>query len=349
MIHFLAWQGLKNDIFELYHFRLFPFIRFAYDFTFGQLPFPFVYILILVLIFTIVRGVMLFKRNLVQEGVRFAALFAVQKLIHFTGIIVFIFYFGWAFNYYRPSLSEQLKLPEIEIDSAMLVNELQELSKMIKLERSLLTDAKSEYNPEIEMLEMENKMRTSQKQILQSWGSNTPGYVRVRALYPKGCLLRFATAGIYLPFAFEGHIDPGLNKIIWPFTLAHEMAHGYGYTDEGECNFIGFITCVNSKDPFYRYSGLLSYWRYLFYEVNHRYPAIATQIYSEIGQGIRSDLKAIRRENEKYPDILPKLRDFIYDTYLKNHGVTKGLRSYNELLILVQKYSKAGYELNISR
>ena len=40
----------------------------------------------------------------------------------------------------------------------------------------------------------------------------------------------------------------------------------------------------------------------------------------------------------KYPDILPSVRDAIYSSYLKRHGVKEGLRSYNEVVIMVQQY-----------
>ena len=49
-----------------------------------------------------------------------------------------------------------------------------------------------------------------------------------------------------------------------PFTLAHEMAHGYGITDEGDCNTLAYLVCLHSKNKAIQYSGLLAYLRYLW-------------------------------------------------------------------------------------
>ena len=88
------------------------------------------------------------------------------------------------------------------------------------------------------------------------------GRVRVRQPWPNGFLLRWSTAGIYIPQTGEGHIDRGLLAVQKPFTIAHEMAHGYGVADEGACNFIAWLACSQSRDPWVRFGGALTYWRY---------------------------------------------------------------------------------------
>lgn len=55
----------------------------------------------------------------------------------------------------------------------------------------------------------------------------------MRVLEPAGCLLVFGTAGIFWPFSGEGYVDSGLDSLVIPFTMAHEFAHGFGWTDEG--------------------------------------------------------------------------------------------------------------------
>ncbi len=52
---------------------------------------------------------------------------------------------------------------------------------------------------------------------------------------------------------------------------------------------------------------------------------------------IRS-VELVRENDKKYPDILPQVRDAIYSSYLKSHGVKGGLRSYNEVVSMVQQY-----------
>ncbi|MCB0582976.1 MAG: DUF3810 family protein, partial [Phaeodactylibacter sp.] len=69
--------------------------------------------------------------------------------------------------------------------------------------------------------------------------------------------------GLYFPFTGEGHIDAGLHPLQKPYVMAHELAHGYGFGDEGTCNFLGYLACIGSDDPVIAYIGHLNYWRTL--------------------------------------------------------------------------------------
>jgi hypothetical protein len=46
-----------------------------------------------------------------------------------------------------------------------------------------------------------------------------------------------------------------------------------------------------------------------------------------------------------FPDIMPELRDLMYDTYLKTNGVTAGLSSYGQVVGLALAYQAAYGEL----
>src|SRR5690606_10755435 len=158
------------------------------------------------------------------------------------------------------------------------------------------------------------------------------GRVRVRQPWPKGILMRWSTAGIYIPQVAEGHIDRGLAAVQKPFTMAHEMAHGYGVTDEGACNFIAWLACRQSPDPAIRYSGALLYWRYVASEMPRE---AVDQALQKLPPVVERSLRVIRDNNRRYPDILPRLRDLIYGTYLRGHGVQGGLRSYHYVVLMV--------------
>ena len=343
LIHFLAYLGQEERIFYVYNRYIFRFIRVFYDYTFGLLPFPVIYLLfIAVVLFFAVR-----LKKLITHRYTLPKLDVVKHLafsiFNFWGWVLSLFYFLWAFNYYGPNIEKKLSLPDISIDSLQLLSEFKEITEIMIHERNTLSLDTTELRLQIDWFSMENEIRKVQTEILSEWGDKVHGRVRVRRLYPEGLLLRISTAGVYIPFVSEGHIDPGMFAIQWPFTAAHEMAHGYGYTDEGVCNFIGLLTCIKSKEPYIRYSGLLSYWRYLFYDVKLLYPESAKEIYQKVGPGITADLIAIRREMNRFPDILPEIRDILYDSYLKSHGVEKGLKSYNEIILQVLKWKKTGY------
>ena len=162
--------------------------------------------------------------------------------------------------------------------------------------------------------------------------------VRVRSLKPRGSLLIWSTAGVYLPFVAEGHIDDGLHPIVKPFTMAHEMTHGYGITEESACNFISFLACVNSDDLFFQYSGWMGYFKYLM-AACRKTNSDQFQCFLEIlDPGVRSDIQEIYTHHEKYPNILPALRDRIYNSFLKSHGIKEGMVNYSMMIRLAANW-----------
>jgi hypothetical protein len=169
----------------------------------------------------------------------------------------------------------------------------------------------------------------------------------VKPLYPEGMLLSISTAGFYLPFAGEGYIDPGLHTLQWSFTIAHEMAHVQGLTDEGSCNFIGLLTCLHSQDAVIRYSGLLSYWGYLYRQMIQLDPNNAKLVRNDLTPAVRADLRAIRRKINEYPDIFPRFRNLVYDSYLKTHGIPDGLRSYDGMVDLMIRWKQSKWSFPI--
>lgn len=343
LIHSLANMGYSEQIYYVYHHFIFRFVRIFYDYTFGLLPFPVIYILFFLVIFFSAKGIKnlvshrhtIFKGNFLQSFV--------FRLLNSIGFVISAFYFLWAFNYYGPSIEKKLNLPSITVDSVQLMSEFRLITDIMTHERNILTQDSTEPNQKIKWASLENEIRQVQTELLTNWGDDVSGRVRIRPLYPEGLLLRISTAGVYIPFVCEGHIDPGMNPIQWPFTMAHEMAHGYGYTDEGVCNFIALLTCLKSKDHFIRYSGLLSYWRYLYHDIKSLNPSSAKKIFINIDPGVLADLTAIRRDMNRFPDILPEFRDIVYDSYLKSHGVKQGLRSYNEIVLQVLKWKESSY------
>ena len=335
---FNIFQSLAEG---LYFRSFFQVIRVLYDYTLGLLPIPMVYILFCLLVYLFYK--FLNKLYRLRNSKNYGQL--LLSIINFISIILIAFYLFWGFNYHLPKVSERLKFTRSEFNTDSLY---QEIIKIDSLARELriqhIGDSSFTITSSTINGELENILRKSQVKILSKWNIPTNGRVRVRKLRPSGILLRLSTAGVYIPFVFEGHIDAGLHPIQYPFTMAHEMAHGYGITDEGECNFVGFVTCMNSEDPIIQYSGYITYFRYLLNNLRladyEKYKVMAQNISPEV----RKDLVDIRNQLEKYPDILPQIRDIIYDSYLKSHGISQGLASYSSIITLVDQWKNSAYD-----
>jgi hypothetical protein len=53
-----------------------------------------------------------------------------------------------------------------------------------------------------------------------------------------------------------------------------------------------------------------------------------------VPEGVKNDLRAIYNEMDKYPDILPTVRDVVYNNYLKAQGISEGIQNYSRILML---------------
>jgi len=338
----LNWLfGLFPALYETLYFKtLFQGLRVFYDFTLGWVPFPMVYLLFLVLvqlIYTFFRF-----RDFKKAAHRWGKVQAiVLPILSFVGAAIFFFYFLWGFNYQQRNLSVRLDFPEITADSIALFEETTFFVKRLNEMRAEISRDSVALGFDQLPDGLESEIRYSLESVLASWGLPVGGRVRVRKLYPKGTLLRISTAGVYIPFVFEGHIDAGLHPIQYPFIMAHEMSHGYGLADEGTCNFTGFLACMQSDHPMIQYSALMSTWRYMAGNLRRGAPTLYDKMIRQMDRNVRRDLIAIMDEMDKYPDILPEVRDAVYDTYLKSHGVKEGMSNYSTVVRLVMQWKKS--------
>ena len=322
-----AWE-------RLYYQGLCPLIRVSYDFMLGWSPLPMIYVIAVFLLFRTILWLLRWKRGFINQALR--ALGGIAAMI-------VAFYVLWGFNYNQIALPKRLNFQFENVTTADIRNEFIRASKTLQQEAASLPQA-LQLDQQIQAGKISEKLiRENVESSLRQLGLPNNGRVRIRQLWPPGTLLRWGTAGIYLPHTFEGHIDQGMLSVQKPFSMAHEMAHGYGVTDEGACNFIAWLACQNAEDPWLRYGGALSYWRYTAAEMPYDTVENMLMTFPPV---IRRSIALIRENNKKYPDLVPKTRDKIYSAYLKQHGVQKGLQSYNEVVMMVQQYLLMRPDLN---
>lgn len=87
------------------------------------------------------------------------------------------------------------------------------------------------------------QIREAVKKWLISQNFPVQGGVCGRFLLPEGWLFKFGASGVYWPFVGEAVLEHGLHPLRKMPALAHEMSHGYGFCDEGVCNFIAYAAC----------------------------------------------------------------------------------------------------------
>lgn len=311
---------------RLYYRGLFMGLRPVYDYVLGYSPIPMIYLVAGAIVVRIIYWIGERKKGFSYMAIR--ALGGISA-------VVFFFYVFWAYNYHQVPLPKHLGYDLKSVTAEDIQQEFNRASSSLrKAAEDLPNSVTDDFSLQKKAI-CDNDIREDVKAALKTLDLPHLGRVRVRQLWPKGTLLRWNTAGIYIPQAGEGHIDDGLLSIQKPFTLAHEMAHGYGVADEGACNFIAWLACERSVNPWIRYGGALTYWKYVAYDMPYDSVLQMQKTFPEV---VERSMTLIRANDKKYPDLFPRYRDAIYTSYLKHHGIKEGLRSYNEVVLMVQQY-----------
>jgi hypothetical protein len=144
--------------------------------------------------------------------------------------------------------------------------------------------------------------------------------------------VKAGVAGMTDPYFLETLAASDLLPFERPFVVAHEWSHLAGFGDEGEANFVGWLTCIRGTDA-HEYSG----WLFLYRELLPALGRVAAETAANrLAPGPRDDLRAI--DDRMRAHINPWLSGAgwrVYDRYLKANRVEKGSASYGDVVRLI--------------
>ena len=141
-------------------------------------------------------------------------------------------------------------------------------------------------------------------------------------------------SGIYSFYTGEANLNTNYPDYVCAYSAAHELAHQRGIAREDEANFIAFLVCTESEDPYLQYSGYLSMYSYLSSALYQADPALHKQAASSLGDTAKRELAAYSVFFEKYRDnAAATVSDTVNDAYLQSQG-TAGSVSYGMVVDL---------------
>jgi hypothetical protein len=329
---------------QWYSRGLFQGIRLGFDWTLGLLPFPAFYLFWIGIV--AFWGLEIWKR---PRALRFWPKigFWLGQILGFASFLIGMFFWLWAFNYARVPVQEQLGLKLEPLDSTTLWQSLYAETQTLDSLRHRLVGADTNALNDTRFWpnHAEDTVRAAVEYWLEKQGFPVGGRVRGQIIYPEGTLFKFGAAGIYWPFIGQGNIEGGMHPLRKLPSMAHEMSHGYGFGDEGICNFLAFVAGANHPNAYIAYCTRLDYWETLAEACLENNPAQYNIRYrNTIPRGMVNDQHAIRAQHRKFKELAPEVRYQVYDGYLKAQGIASGMLNYNEVLMLVEAWKKSSRE-----
>jgi hypothetical protein len=333
--------GLFPQLVERYYSRaVFPSVASALSFSrlvsfsLGEA------LLVLVIVALAAWLALLVRKMLAQRGRAGATLIAsLSGLLWTLGALLALYMVVFGFNYQRQPLSQTLGFERRDPTAA----------EIVAISRDVLDNINRSYSESGANASAPGGSRlpismNELYDLLESAYENEPllrgasgARVQPKPVYLSGVMSRLGVSGIYSPFTGEPNYNALQPDCDLPFAIAHEMAHQRGYAREDEANFIAFLVCAKSSNPYVRYSGYLNALRVLGILVRVA-PESFREVVAALGEGPRADLKARAQFWARYSGRLAQFGQSVNNVYLRVNGVRAGIRNYNEASALIVGY-----------
>jgi len=265
-----------------------------------------------------------------RSGVRSRALAALLWLFSLTvaaSVVVLVFYLTWGLNYRRVPLIRKIpfdaKSITPEAARALADRAADEINSLYSAAHTYAATAAG----------VDPTLAGGFAEAQQALGVVRPA-VPAR---PKRSILDWyfkaaGVSGMTDPIFLETLVASNLIPFERSHVIAHEWSHLAGFVDEGEANFVGWLTCMKSS-PAARYSG----WMFLYSEL---VPGLREtdrkEVTARLDFGPRADLLSASERSRR--DIKPVVANagwIVYDRYLKANRVEAGRASYAQVVRII--------------
>lgn len=247
------------------------------------------------------------------------------------------FYLGWGNNYFRTPLYARLGVKPAQFEQETFDRFLNEYTDM-------LYDCVSQPQT-LETQVLEQRIKNFYAQDIAACGY-TPlrSWQHVKKPLINPLYSAVSILGWLGPFFCETQVNLDVPGLQYPSTLAHEMSHLCGVTNEGEANYWAYAFCRQSEDPSLRYSGCLAIFPYVVQNVRALLPPNQSAAWEyDIPQQVWDDSTALNQFwLEKRVPFIEKAQRRIMDLFLKSNGISDGARSYQGVVGIIITMDERG-------
>lgn len=246
-----------------------------------------------------------------------------------------LFYGGWGLNYSRQPYASIAGLETAPVE----VDKVEELTRSLAVQANEL---RAQLDAGDEAYALTCPRRDVLKKVNEAYAAASARYPWLSGHYgaPKFALLstplaHLNIAGIFSPFTMEAHVNAHEADVLLAATAMHEAAHLRGFAREDEANYIAYAVCMESDDPYVRYSGTILGLIYAGNALNSSNPDAYRAVWETYTPGVVSDLRAYSAAWAPYKGKASEVGDKMNDAYLKANNQTDGVKSYGRMVDLM--------------
>ena len=273
-----------------------------------------------------------------SESWRHVGIFCVMVLsIGSLFFSIFVLNFGIA--YYTTSIDKRLELDKKEVSAnelAMtaewLIDEVNSLIDEVEFEE------KSSSIMPYSIKEMNNKLISAYNEISEQYTFIPSFKSRIKPIMLSKPMTYTHISGVYTFFTGEANLNTNGLDYSLVFTTAHEFAHQRGIAREDEANFVAFLVCAASDEPYIKYCAYMNLCEYVLNALYSADSSLWESTYKKLDNRAIYEMIAYNKHYEKYRDnVVGEISGAINDAYLQANG-TQGSVSYGLVVDLAVAY-----------
>jgi len=244
--------------------------------------------------------------------------FCINLLFSFA-VIASIFLWSWGFFYFTSGIHGNEKAPEVSTTQLASWGE--------KIAHSI------ERAPTAELVPHDSISKWVGEYLGEKNKAFSPiETARCKAFNDHYFLRKIGIGGIYMPFTTEGYTSNQQSAFTLCFTQAHELAHVYGISNEGEADYVAYRALMRSKNEHAHYAAQFELLRTIRSLLKTADEAKWLTVVKATPRQVNADLLYLRFQNILHPEFFQGLGSEINNQYLKAMGVHGGIASYDEMI-----------------
>ena len=265
----------------------------------------------------------------------------VGEILAIVAVLFSLFIWSFGISYQCSPVNEKMALPRENVT----VEELKETALILLEQVNALADEipfrENDFSVmPYSMSELNDKLLVTYRKVAQQYSFLQSMDTRLKPVVNSELMSHAHITGVYTYFTGEANLNTVFPDYTIPYTAAHELAHQRGIGPEDEANFVAFLVCIASDDPYIQYSGYLNMFEYVISALRTVDSTAYGEIFAKLDHNVLMEEVAYSDFYEQYRHSkVSTVSNVVNDTYLKLQG-TPGAKSYGMVVDLAVSYYK---------
>ena len=288
-----------------------------------------------ILLFVVCFFMMRRLRRSITAGIRYFVGF-----LSVLSLVFSIMVFGYNSCFYGESVEEKIGIERENLSAEQLYDTAILLIDTIREDLPYVSYPEGTYSEmEFSYAQMNKKLNEAYLTLHEQYPSFERFYSNTKPVMLSEPWTYTHISGVYTFFTGEANVNVNYPDFIMVSSAAHEMAHQRGIGKEDEANFVAFLVCSLSDDPYIRYCGyadVLSEVMSKLYSANKELHAKAL---AYMPQELKNEYSAYSEFFDKYREnVAADVSTTVNNAYITSHNQPQGVKSYGLVVDLVAAY-----------